>query len=478
MGKRVNAFTDDALGNLDATGVAEAIAKKEVSVKEVTEAAIARAERANEDLNAIVIKAYDDARKINGSDKGAFYGVPTFIKDNDNVKGYPTQLGTGSFNAKVAKKHSRFVEQLLSTGLNYVGKSSLPEFGLICSTENERWGVTRNPWNTDYTTGGSSSGSAALVASGVVPIATANDGAGSTRIPAGCCGLVGLKPSRHRLVPMDGSQLMPLQIVYEGVLTRSVRDTALFYAEAEKFFHNPKLPKMGLVKEPLKQRFRIAFFASPAKGKLGHQDEDTQRVQKETARLLESLGHKVEEVPLPYDIDHMGVHYINYYGFLAYMVSHWGNLVVKSKVDHSVLEPFTLGLSQQFKANALQTPRSIGLLRKVGREAEQLFEKYDVIMSPVVSHATPPIGHFSPELSYEQVCRRALEYASYAGLQNVTGSPAIALPLGQAGNGMPLGVHFSAPFGKDSLLLELAFELEAAKPFKLLHEKQSLNAMA
>ncbi len=329
MGKTVSVFMDDALGKLDATAVAEAITKKEVSVKEITEAAIARAEKANGELNAIVIKAYDDARKITGSDKGAFYGVPTFIKDNDNVKGYPTQLGTGSFNAKVAKKHSRFVEQLLSTGLNYVGKSSLPEFGLICSTENERWGVTRNPWNTDYTTGGSSSGSAALVASGVVPIATANDGAGSTRIPAGCCGLVGLKPSRHRLVPMDGSQLMPLQIVYEGVLTRSVRDTALFYAEAEKFFHNPKLPKMGLVKDPLKQRLRIAFFANPAKGKLGHQDEDTQRVQKETARLLESLGHKVEEVPLPYDIDHMGVHYINYYGFLAYMVSHWGKVTLR-----------------------------------------------------------------------------------------------------------------------------------------------------
>lgn len=468
MGKRVSAFSNDALGKLDAVGVAERIAKKEVSVEEVTQAAIARAEKVNGELNAIVIKTYDDAKHPAGNTQGAFYGVPTFIKDNDNIKGYPTQLGTGSFSAKVAKANSRFVNQLLSTGLNYLGKSSLPEFGLICSTENERWGITRNPWDTDYTTGGSSSGSAALVASGVVPIATANDGAGSTRIPAGCCGLVGLKPSRHRLVPMDGSQLMPLQIVYEGVLTRSVRDTATFYAAAEKFFHNAQLPKLGMVSNPIKERLRIAFFANPAKEKLGHQDEDTRRVQTETAALLEKLGHTVEEVPLPYDIDDMGVHYINYYGFLAYMVSHWGKLVVKSDVDHSVLEPFTLGLSKQFKANALKTPRSIALLRQVGRHAEQLFGKYDVIMSPVVSHTTPPIGHFSPELSYEEVCRRALEYASYAGLQNVTGSPAIALPLGESANGMPLGVHFSAPIGNEKRLLELAYELEAAKPFKLL----------
>ena len=216
MGKKISAFTNDALGNLDAVGVAEAIAKKQVTVQEVTEAAIARAETANIDLNAIVIKTYDDARNYNALKKdGALYGVPSFIKDNENIKGYPTQLGTGSFTSKIAKKNSRFVNQFHSTGANSLGKSTLPEFGLICSTENERWGITRNPWNTDYTTGGSSSGSAALVASGVVPIATANDGAGSIRIPAACCGLVGLKPTRHRLVPMDGSELMPLQIVYE-----------------------------------------------------------------------------------------------------------------------------------------------------------------------------------------------------------------------------------------------------------------------
>ncbi len=473
MKNQVSAFTNDALGTMDAVAVAEAIARKEISVEEATEAAIARAEKVNGELNAIVIKTYDKARNYNSLAKeGPLYGVPSFIKDNDNLQGYPTQLGTGAFSAKVAKQNSRFVNQFLSTGVSYLGKSTLPEFGLICSTENEKWGITRNPWGTGYTTGGSSSGSAALVASGVVPIATANDGAGSIRIPAACCGLVGLKPSRRRLVPMDGSQLMPLQIVYEGVLTRSVRDTAAFYAAAESFYRHPRLPEMGHVAKAAKQRLRIVFFENPPEGKIGHQDEDTYRTQLETAKLLQSLGHQVDQAPVPIDIDAMSEHYLNYYGFLAYMLSHWGKLVVQAKVDHGQLEPFTLGLSKQFKTHALQTPRSIRMLRKTGRQAEQLFEKYDVIMTPVVSHKTPKIGYFSTELTYEEISRRAVEYASYAGLQNITGAPAISLPLGIADDDMPLGVQFTAPYGLDRRLLELAYELEEAKPWRLIYELQ------
>lgn len=471
MGKKVSAFTNDALGTLDAVGVAEAIAKKQVSVEEVTEAAIARAEKANVDLSAIVVKTYAEARNTKGLAKdGLLYGVPSFIKDNDHLEGYPTQLGTGAFSAQKAKRNSKFVNQFLSTGVSYLGKSSLPEFGLICSTENERWGITRNPWDTDYTTGGSSSGSAALVASGVVPIATANDGAGSIRIPAACCGLVGLKPSRNRLVPMDGTALMPLKIVYEGVLTRSVRDTAAFYAAAEKFYHNPHLPKLGHITGASKERLRIAFFLNPAQGKLGHQDADTYRTQQETAKLLQSLGHTVEQIALPIDIDGMSEHYLNYYGFMAYVMTHWDKAVLKAKVDHSLLEPFTVGLSTQFKGNALKTPGSITKLRKAGKEVEELFSKYDVLMTPSVSHTTPRIGHFSTQLSYEVVCRRAIEFASYSALQNVTGSPAISLPLGIAGNNMPIGVHLVAPFGKDKRLIELAYELEAAKPFRRIDE--------
>src|ERR1043165_2103684 len=396
MGKMISAFTDDALGRLDATGVAEAIAKKELSVQEVTEAAIARAEKVNPELGAIVIKTYEEARHPKLAQGGLLYGVPVFVKDTDNLQGHPTQMGTGAFKAKNAKAHSRFLKQFLSTGVNYLGKSSMPEFGLICSTENERWGITRNPWNTDYTTGGSSSGSAALVASGVVPIASANDGAGSIRIPACCCGLVGLKPSRHRLIAIDGSELMPIQLVYQGVLTRTVRDTALFYAAAEKYYHNKKLSDLGHVTHAGNQRLRIAFFNNPATGKLGHQDADTYSAQQQTAQLLQQLGHTVEQIDVPINIDEMAEHYLNYYGMMAYLVSHMGRVIFKASVDHGQLEPFTLGLSKRFKSNPLQLPRSIRALRQACANVERLFEKYDVVMTPVVSHTTPLIGHFSP----------------------------------------------------------------------------------
>lgn len=469
MTNRTSAFTNDALGNHDASGVAEAISKKEISPEEAIEAAIQRAEKVNDQLNAIVLRTYEDARQVENLNKdGAFFGVPTFFKDTDNIKGYPTQMGTGAFSSKKARSNSRFVNQFLSTGVSSLGKTTLPEFGLLCSTENERWAVTRNPWNTDYTSGGSSSGSAALVASGAVPIASGNDGAGSIRIPAAICGLVGLKPSRHRIYGIDGTEMMPIEIVHQGVLTRSVRDTALFYSEAEKFHRNKRLPAIGHVTSGPEKRLRIAFVENLTEGTTGRQDQDTYELQIRTAKLLESLGHTVEQVPLPIDVDTMVGHFLNYYGFLSYMSSHFGRLVFKAKVDKTLLEPFTTGLAARFKRNALTLPRSIREMRRMGKECSEQFEKYDVVMSPVLAHKTPKIGYFSPELAYEEVKKRAIDFATYTGLYNVTGEPAISLPLGIDSDGMPLGVQFAAPYGEDRRLLELAYELEQAQPWRIM----------
>jgi amidase len=473
MGKLISAFSDDALGNMDAVAVAEAIAAKKITVQEATEAAIARAEKVDGALNAIVLKTYDDARNNNSlNDKGLLYGVPSFIKDNENIKGYPTQKGTGAFKARVEKKNSKYVNQFLSTGVNCLGKSTLPEFGFICSTENERWGITRNPWDTDYTTGGSSSGSAALVASGVVPIAIANDGAGSTRIPASCCGLVGLKPTRARLLPMHGTETLPVNIVYSGVVTRSVRDTAAYYAAAEQFYCNKKLPAIGHVQAPLSKRLRIAFFENLPEGQQGHMDADTFRVQLETAKLLESLGHKVDMIKVPLDIDALTVHYLNYYGFLSYMTNKFGRLVLGSKVDKSLLEPFTVGLMNTFGSNKMMLPKSLRILKKAAAETEAELEKdYDLVMTCVTTITTPKIGYFAPTIDYNEIAKRAAAFATFLPLFNISGSPAISLPLGEASNGMPVGVQFAAPHGQDKLLLELALELEAAKPWKFIYDK-------
>lgn len=466
----MHAFSDDALGNMDATDIVEAIRSKKVSVEEVTEAAIQRTEKVNPEINAIVIKTYDSARKkSNANPKGLFFGIPAFIKDTDHIKGLPTQMGTMAYKAKAAKKNSRFAEQLFSTGLNILGKSTLTEFGLICSAENAKWGITRNPWNTDYSSGGSSSGSAALVASGAVPIASANDGAGSIRIPASFCGLVGLKPTRNRLHNIESSSLLPLNLVCQGVLTRSVRDTAAFFSEAEKFFRNPKLPSLGMVKEPGKKRLKIAFFENVSKDTLGHQDADTVRTLEESATLLSSLGHKVERLAFPFKVDEISYHFLNYYGMLAYTMSHWGRLVMNAKVDKNELEPFTMGLSDTFKKNIWKTSESLRVLRQKGIDSEKYFEQYDLLMTPVLAHKLPKIGHFSTDLTYDEIRDRAVGFAPFTGLQNVSGAPAISLPLGKCSDDMPLGIQFVAPAGQEQRLLELAYELEKAKPWRTIY---------
>jgi len=470
MGKRINAVTNDVLGTLDAVAIAEAIRTGQVSAAEVTEAAIIRAEKVNGELNAIVYKTFDSARsRASAKPSGLLGGVPTFIKDNEMVKGIPTQMGTGSFKSKPAPKNGKFVDQYLSTGLVSLGKSTMPEFGFICSTENPKWGITRNPWDTDYTTGGSSSGSAAMVASGVVPIALANDGAGSIRIPAACCGLVGLKPTRERLVNAEGVNLMPINIIYEGVLTRSVRDTAAFFAAAEQYYRNPKLPELGNVQSPNQKKLKVAFFENMAPGKLGHQDDDTYNAILDTAKLLTSLGHQVDMLKLPFDIEGVADDFLNYYGMLSYALLKFGTFILGEKPRYAELENFTTGLAAQFSKNMFGIRRSMRRLKERGIELESFFGKYDLLMTPVLAHTVPKIGHFDVNLPYADISRRAVEFASFTGIQNITGAPAISIPLHTDSKGLPLGIHFVAPHGQDKLLIELAYELEIAKPWKFIY---------
>jgi amidase len=472
MPPSIHAFQDDILGTKDATGIAESIRSREVSVKEVVNATISRIEKVNPVLNAIVLNTFEEALSAKGSNNnGLFYGVPAYVKDNDHVKGYPTQFGTGAFKAKPADKTSEYVKQMLSTGLGLIGKSTMPELGLICSAENEKWGITRNPWSTDHTPGGSSSGSGALVASGVVAIAQANDGAGSTRIPAACCGLVGLKPSRNRLINFDGSDILPINIGYNGVLTRSVRDTAAFYSEAEKFYKNSKLPAMGHVKYPLKKRLKFAFMENSAIGATGRTDDDTFKVLLDTVKLLESLGHEVEQIAIPINIDEMTHHFLNYYGFLAFIMTKLSRIMVKSKIHKDDLEPFSYGLTNVFLKNIAEFPKSVQILKKTMQDFDnKIMSRFDVLLTPVTSIRTPEIGYFSPLLSSKEIIKRASLYAPFTGMQNLSGAPAIALPMGRDTRGLPVGLQFVAELGQDALLLELAYEIEAAQPWKHLFE--------
>ena len=461
--KRISAFCNDAMGNLDSVGIAQKISTGEISASEAVEAAIARARSVNPQLNAIVTETFDRAREqVKKLVPGPLAGVPAFIKDTDDVEGAPTLWGSRAVPNKPVRKSKRFVEQFFSLGLICLGKSALPEFGLTATTEPLSSGITRNPWNTDYSTGGSSGGSAALVASGVVPIAHGNDGGGSIRIPAASCGLVGLKPSRGRLERVEGDSLMPVNILHQGVLTRTVRDTAAFYAGAEKYRRAPRMPEIGLVQRPGRQRLRIALFTDTPYGTPCH--PESADLVRRIGTLCEELGHKVTEIPCPCNAQ-MADDFILYWGLMAFSIRFFGPLIIAPGFDKSKLEKWTIEISRHFQKNFLKAPSTIKSLIKFTKTYNDIFRTCDILLNPTLAHPTPEIGYMGPDVPFGEAFERVRQYVAFTPQQNVTGAPAISLPLGFSLSGLPLGVQFGAAFGHEKELLELAFELEEARPW-------------
>jgi amidase len=468
--RRVHAFGDDALGELDAIGLADAIRAGRVGRAEVIEAAIARTEAVNPALNGLACEAFQQGRAAAKSDpaSGPFSGVPTFVKDNVDVAGQPTMHGADAWVPFDAAADGEFTRVYLATGVTSLGKTQMSEFGFSASAEHPRLGPVRNPWDTDYTAGASSSGSGAFVAAGVVPIAHANDGGGSIRIPASCNGLVGLKPSRGRL-PLDPElRRMPVRIIANGVVTRSVRDTAAFYHEAERIWRNPKLAPVGDVTRPGRQRLRIAAMTRSV------QRESSPQVRELTlksAALLEELGHRVEHVdehPAPASfVDD----FVLYWGFLALAQVRSGRRMFGNTFDRTRLDCLTLGLQRHTSRNIHRLPLAIARLRRLRRRTARLFRTYDAVLTPTVADDTPLIGYLAPT-DYQQVIDRLVDWVAFTPMQNVTGEPAISLPLAQSADGMPVGMMLSADLGQEALLLELAYELEEARPWARIQASQ------
>lgn len=358
----VHAFGDDALGDADATEVARRVRDKEVSALEVAAAAVRRAEFVQPRVNAVQHADYE--RATSGADDlpdGPFRGVPTFVKDNLDVEGMPTNHGTAAFVAGAAASDGPFVRQLRAQGLNVLGKSRLPEFGFSASTEYADAEPVRNPWNPAYSAGASSGGSAALVAAGVVPIAHANDGGGSIRIPAAVCGLVGLKPTRGRLVADVADDKMPVRIISQGVVTRSVRDTAAFFAGAEQHWRNPGLPPVRAVTGPSRTRLRVGLVMDSINGTAT--DEDTRASILATASLLDSLGHHVEEMPMPVS-GRFADDFSRYWGLLGLLVSTAGRRIMHPEFDAARTEELTKGLARKCRSELAKTPGTIYRLRR------------------------------------------------------------------------------------------------------------------
>jgi amidase len=465
MTKQVHAFADDVLADHDAVALAALLRSGDVARYEVVEAALRRVEQVDGLLHAVQVLDGERALASAGRPLAApFSGVPTFVKDNTDLAGLPTLHGSEAIPPRPAKTDAPFSRTLRGLGLVPLGKSRLPEFGFNATTEFMTEEPVRNPWNTDYSAGASSGGSAALVAAGVVPVAHANDGGGSIRIPAAACGLVGLKPTRGRFRPTPLERALPVNIVGEGVVTRTVRDTAHFVAHAERVGARRPLPPVGLVEGPGGRALRVGLVLDSVTGV--RTDDDTRAAVTATAELLAGLGHDVAVMAPPMDA-RFAEDFALYWGLLGYLMSRLGPRLFAG-LDVRRLDALTVGLADHYRARARQTAGAVARLRRSRTAYARALAGYDLVLSPVLARTTPRIGHLSPRQPFEQLFPRLVEYVAFTPLNNASGSPAMAVPMGATADGLPIGVQLMARHGDERTLLQVGYQLEAAAPFRRL----------
>ena len=468
--QHVHAFGDDALGDLDTVGLVDALQSRRLGRVEVIEAAIARTEAVNPALNGLAYQAFDRARAeaVTSARRRWLFQRRAHVRQGQcRRRRTADDAGHRRVDTAAGRADSEFTRLYLATGMTPLGKTQMSEYGFSASAEHPRLGPVRNPWNTDHTAGASSSGSGAFVAAGAVPIAHANDGGGSIRIPASCNGLVGLKPSRGRLPVDQEVRRMPIRLVANGVLTRSVRDTAAFYREAERIWRQRKLPPIGDVKHAGKQRLRIAVITRSV---LRECSAEMRELTLKSAGLLEELGHRVDHVEKPPVASSFAADFLLYWGLLAAGQIHLNQRTLGDGFDRTRLDNLTLGLNHYARRNMHRLPLAIMRLRRARRHTARLAQTYDAVLTPTLADDTPRIGYLDPTADYQQIVDRLEDWVAFTPLQNVTGEPAISLPLAQSANGLPVGMMFSAAMGQETRLLELAYELEEARPWARIQD--------
>jgi amidase len=477
----------------DGYGLATLIKNKEITAEEVIEQAITRIEKLNPSLNAVIHKMYEKARMaVKTHADSPFFGVPMLLKDViQEIEGEPITYGSKALANNIAARDSEFVRRLRRTGTVFIGQTNVPEFALMGITEPVHYGPTRNPWNPEYTPGGSSGGSAAAVASGMVPIAGANDGGGSIRIPAAFCGLFGIKPSRGR-TPVGNSLGRHWQgASVDHVLTRTVRDSALMLNlikgyEPGAAFHSPPhdADYLACVSQPLTQKLRIAFSVrSPIGTRVD--DECRQAVYK-TVKWLESMGHIIEEKDAPVDGKKLANSYITlYFGEVAASIHHLEDTLGR-KAKWGDVEPATWMLGLLGKVTSAE--EWVLSLREWDRTAfimEDFHKTYDFYVTPTTAFPPSKIGEldlsnkekrliklvdqlglvrFVKKSGFvDELVEKNLERTPFTQLANLTGQPAMSLPLHLTKSGLPVGVQFIAAKGREDLLFRLAGELEQSE---------------
>ncbi len=458
----------------DGLGLAALVAKKKVQPIELLDEAIARAEELNPKLNAVVYKDYERAReKAKGKlPKGPFTGVPFLLKDIFALaEGVPTRQASRFFPPIPWPHDSELTARFKRSGLIPFAKTNVPEFGLVPTTESKLYGAAHNPWSLDHSTGGSSGGSGAAVAAGIVPLAHANDGGGSIRIPASCCGLVGLKPTRARIsyAPDFDSTIDGLGA--EGVVSRTVRDTAAAldavagYVPGDPYCATPEPASYldGMKRKP--KKLRIAFSTKKLDGSALH--PDCVAAVKHAAKRCADLGHEVEEA-MP-DLDQAAL-------IPMFMVLWGSNLaagidtiaaLTGQTPKPDLFEGLTWGLYESGKSvTASDYLRAKHGINAAARSAAKFHETYDMWLSATLGSPPARLGTFDMEERDPQKSFAPLiDYVPFTAMQNVTGQPAINMPLHWNKDGLPIGVQFVGRFGDELGLLKLAAQIESAAPW-------------
>ena len=463
------------LWRLDATAQAELVREKSVRPIELVEAAIKRIERLNPKLNAVVTPMYDRARAEASVavPEGPFAGVPFLLKDLlAEYAGVRFTEGSAFVDGRYTPDtDSELTRRLRRAGLIIVGKTNTPEFGILPTTEPRLFGPTRNPWNLGRTPGGSRGGSAAAVAAGMVAMAHANDGGGSIRIPASCCGLFGLKPTRGRnpLGPHYGDIFSGFAV--EHAVTRSVRDSAaLLDATAGPDLGDPYAapaparPYSEEVNRP-PGFLRVAFTTTAATGVPVH--ADCVRAVQEAATLCAELGHDVTEATPALEGDTISQAFLTVWtAGAAWSIDDWARRT-KQVPSPECFEPLTWGLYEMGTGRrAADYLLAIQDLQRVARQIAQFFVQYDVWLSPTLAEPPPPLGSFDPTPDNPlQGLLRAMQFVPFTPIFNATGQPAMSVPLFWNQDNVPVGVQFAGRFGDEATLLRLAAQLEQACPW-------------
>ncbi len=459
----------------DGVSLAALVAKGEVTPLELVDAAIARIERHNGTLNAVVYTAFDEARAAAKGPlpDGPFKGVPFLIKDlGMPVAGWPRSYGSKFAASVVDQADGDLTGRYRQAGVIPLGKTNTPEYGITGTTEGAFLGACRNPWNPNHISGGSSGGSASAVAAGIVPMAHASDGLGSIRIPAACCGLVGMKVTRDRNPNGQDDTAYAMGFTVDHVVSRTVRDSAAMLdatgtPRADAPFAAP--PKERPYLEEIERspgKLRIAWSSETPSGR--PIDPEIQAALEATAALLKGLGHEVVEKGL--GIDYRALYAARAPVSGANFAADMGRLIAQlgREPEEHELEPLTwASLKGGRKVTGEKAFRGWQDLRVLNRKTLAFFEDWDVYLSPVLGTPVPEIGYLDPvALEPKEMNRRQGGVFPYTPPFNFTGQPSLSLPLHMSANGLPVGMMFTARFADEATLFRLAAQLEKEAPWK------------